>query len=219
MTTAILSWSSGKDSAWALHVARQTGLAVTGLFTTVNETFSRVAVHGVRREVLRAQADAVGLPLTEVDLPYPCSNEVYEARTGAALARLVDEGLTDMVFGDLFLADIRAYREAQLKPFGITPHFPLWGRPTDALAREMIDGGTKAVVATLDPSKLPKALAGRDFDAGLLADLPAGTDPCAENGEFHTLVWDGPAFAQPVPLRKGETVERDGFVYTDFDLA
>ena len=219
MTETMLSWSSGKDSAWALHAARGMGLDVGGLFTTVNETHDRVAVHGVRREVLRAQARAVGLPLVEVDLPHPCSNEIYEARTGAALSRLVDEGLKTMVFGDLFLEDIRAYRLAQLAPYGIRAQFPLWLRPTDALAREMIDGGTRAVVATLDPAKLPRQLAGRAFDETLLAELPGGIDPCAENGEFHTLVWDGPAFAHPVPLKKGETVERSGFVYTDFMLA
>lgn len=218
MTHTILSWSSGKDSAWALHMARQNGLDVGALFTTVNETHARVAVHGVRREVLRAQAAAVGLPLVEVDLPHPCSNEIYEARTGAALGRLYDEGLRTMVFGDLYLEDIRAYRIAQLTPFGITPEFPLWLRPTAQLAREMLDAGTKAYVATLDPSKLPKDLAGRAYDAALLDALPPGTDPCAENGEFHTLVLDGPAFDKPVPLAQGETVERSGFIYTDFAL-
>lgn len=219
MTKTILSWSSGKDSAWALHIAHKMGLDVGALFTTVNETHDRVAVHGVRRDVLRAQANAVGLPLVEVDLPHPCSNEVYEARTGAALARLYDEGLRTMVFGDLFLEDIRDYRITQLAPFGITPEFPLWLRPTDQLAREMLEAGTRAYVATLDPSKLPKHLAGRAYDEALLHDLPDGIDPCAENGEFHTLVCDGPAFDHPVALNKGETVERAGFVYTDFTLA
>ena len=219
MTHTMLSWSSGKDSAWALHAARNAGLDVGALFTTVNETHDRVAVHGVRREVLRAQARAVGLPLVEVDLPHPCSNAVYEARTGSALSRAHDEGLRTMVFGDLFLEDIRDYRLAQLAPFGIKAEFPLWQQPTDQLARDMIEGGAKAYVATLDPSKLPKELAGRAYDAALLADLADGIDPCAENGEFHTLVWDGPAFTQPVKLTLGPTVERSGFVYTDFLLA
>lgn len=218
MTEVMLSWSSGKDSAWALHIAQSKGLVVGGLFTTINETHDRVAVHGVRREVLRAQATAVDLPLIEVNLPHPCSYEIYEARTGAALARLADEGLKCMVFGDLFLEDIRTYRLAQLAPFGIKAEFPLWREPTDALAHRMIDAGTKAFIATLNPAKLDCSLAGRAFDKGLLDALPEGVDPCAENGEFHTLVTAGPAFRHPVDLVRGETVERSGFVYTDFLL-
>jgi uncharacterized protein (TIGR00290 family) len=213
---ALIAWSSGKDSAWALHEARREGrYDIVGALTTVNETFGRVAMHGVREAVLRAQCDAAGLPPVIVHIPWPCSNEIYEA----AMARAMDEakaaGITHIIFGDLFLEDIRAYREDKLAPLGITPVFPLWLRPTAALAREMIAGGLEARVATVDLKKLPASFAGRAFDAALLDDLPAGIDPCAENGEFHTCVTAGPMFRHAIAVRVGETVERDGFAYAD----
>ncbi len=217
---AILSWSSGKDSAFALHVARETGaLDIVALLTTVSETHDRVAIHGVRREVLRAQAEAVGLPLVEVPLPSPCPNEIYEARMAAALAPLLADGIADVVFGDLHLADIRTYREAQCDRAGMRAHFPLWGRETGALAREMIAAGTVAHVATLDLARLPADRLAARYDESFLRHLPPGIDPCGESGEFHTIVSDGPAFARPLRLVSGETVERDGFAYVDFALA
>ncbi len=217
---AILSWSSGKDSAFALHIAREAGaLDIVGLLTTVSEVHDRVAIHGVRRAVLRAQADAVDLPLFEVPLPSPCPNEVYEARMAAALAPLLADGIADVVFGDLYLADIRAYREAQLARAGMQGHFPLWGRETPALAHEMLRAGTVAHVATLDLAKLPVDRLGARYDKDFLRTLPPGIDPCGEAGEFHTIVSDGPAFARPLRLVPGETIERDGFAYIDFTLA
>lgn len=217
---AVLSWSSGKDSAFALHVARQDGLVeISALLTTVNEVHERVAIHGVRREVLKAQAASVGLPLIEVPLPSPCSNEVYEARMAAALARLTADSIRDVVFGDIYLEDVRAYREAQLARAGMQGHFPIWGRETRALAHDMLRAGTVAYVATLDTRKLPRSSAGTRYDEHFLASLSASVDPCGESGEFHTVVSDGPEFSRPVPLVKGKDVERDGFVYTDFSLA
>jgi uncharacterized protein (TIGR00290 family) len=211
-----MSWSSGKDSTLALHTLRQAGdVEVVGLLTTVNAAFERVAMHGVRRQLLEAQADALGLPLHVVDLPWPCSNEEYERRMAGAVAAARGEGVTRMGFGDLYLADIRAYREQALAGTGIEPVFPLWLRPTGALAREMIELGIRAVVTCVDPAQAPGALAGRWFDDALLADLPAGVDPCGENGEFHTLVVDGPGFAAPLGVVVGEVVERDGFVFCD----
>jgi uncharacterized protein (TIGR00290 family) len=211
----LLAWSSGKDGAFALHVLRAQGVAVAGLLTTINEAFERVAMHAVRLSLLRAQAEGVGLPLVEVRIPSPCPNEAYEAAMGAAMAAARERGMTAVAFGDLFLEDVRRYREERLAGTGLRPLFPLWGRPTRALAEEMIALGQKAVLTCVDPRTLPSAFAGRSFDAKLLADLPASVDPCGENGEFHSFAWDGPAFVHPVPVRVGEVVPRDGFVFAD----
>lgn len=213
---AWMSWSSGKDSAFALHeLGRDAGVEVVGLLTTINAEADRVAMHAVRRELLEAQAERVGLPLHTVELPAPCPNEVYEARMASAMAAATRDGVERVVFGDLFLSDIRAYREAMMEGSGIDPLFPLWARPTDGLATAMLDAGVRAVLTCVDPAQMPGELAGRAFDARLLADLPAGVDPCGENGEFHTFVWDGPGFASPIDVEVGEVVERDGFVYCD----
>lgn len=213
---AVLSWSSGKDCAFALIEARRQGLAeVVALLSTTNEAFGRVAMHGTRAALLHAQAEALGLPLIEVPLPWPCSNADYEARMEVALSRVAAAGATQMIFGDLFLEDVRAYREAKLAGTGIAPLFPLWGRPTAALAREMMGAGVDARLVTVDPAKLPAAFAGRRFDESLLDDLPERVDPCGENGEFHTAVLGHPMFAAPIDARPGETVTRDGFVYAD----
>ena len=213
--TTWLSWSSGKDSAWSLHELRRAGVPVTGLFTTLNTAFDRVAMHAVRRELLTAQARAAGLPLHVIEIPSPCPNADYERIMGAFVSHAKASGVTEMAFGDLFLADIRAYRERQLAGTGVTPIFPLWQRETRALAEEMIAGGLVAHLTCIDPRRLDRAFAGRTFDAALLADLPAGVDPCGENGEFHTFVSAGPMFADPQQIRRGEVVERDGFVFAD----
>jgi uncharacterized protein (TIGR00290 family) len=213
---AIVSWSSGKDSAWALHAIRGQGdVEVTGLLTTVTAEFSRVAMHAVREVLLDAQAAALGLPCHKIMLPWPCSNEVYEREMAEALRAAKTAGVTQVVFGDLFLQDIRAYREAKLAGTGISPLFPLWQRDTHALAREMIDGGLRATLTCVDPKKLDRSFAGRTFDRNLLADLPARVDPCGENGEFHTFAWAGPMFASPVSVVAGPVVEREGFVFAD----
>ncbi|BDG05794.1 adenine nucleotide alpha hydrolase [Anaeromyxobacter oryzae] len=215
---ALVAWSSGKDSAWALHLARAAGEhEIVGLLTTVTETFDRVAMHAVRRTLLARQADAAGLPLREVRIPWPCSNERYEAEMAAAVAAARAEGVTRVIFGDLFLEDIRAYRERQLAGTGLAPVFPLWGRDTALLAREMIAGGLEAILTCVDPRRVDRGLAGRRFDAALLAALPPGVDPCGENGEFHTFACAGPMFRAPVPAAVGEVVERDGFVFADVD--
>ena len=213
---ALLAWSSGKDSAWSLHVLRaQDEVEVVGLLTTINEAFDRVAMHAVRTELLRAQADAADLPLWPVLIPWPCSNAEYEAAMAAAMARARADGITHVAFGDLFLEDIRRYREERLAPTGITPLFPIWGTPTDALARRMVDAGLRARLTCVDPKSLDARFAGREFDAALLAELPASVDPCGERGEFHTFTYDGPMFRHPVPIRAGEVVTRDGFVFAD----
>ena len=212
---ALLSWSSGKDSAWALHEARRAGIEIAGLFTTVTSTFDRVAMHGVRRELLARQAAACDLPLMAVELPWPCPNEVYEQCLEQALATARADGIDRVVFGDLFLADIRAYRIAQLAKLGMTCEFPLWGRDTRALAHEMVDGGLRARLVCVDPRQLDRAFAGRTFDRALLAELPPSVDPCGERGEFHTFVTEGPMFAAPIAVTAGEVVERDGFVFAD----
>ena len=212
----LVSWSSGKDSAWTLHVLRQRGeVDVVGLVTTVNVVHDRVAMHAVRTELLRAQADAAGLDLWTVPIPSPCNNADYEAAMSAALERATGAGITRMAFGDLFLEDIRRYREDKLRGTGIEPLFPIWQIPTGALAREMIAGGLKARLTCVDPKSLSGAFAGRAFDSALLDDLPAGVDPCGERGEFHTFAHDGPMFRRPVAIRAGEVVERDGFVFAD----
>jgi len=211
-----MSWSSGKDSTFGLHVVRSAGdVEVVALVTTVNTTADRVAMHAVRRVLLEAQADAVGLPVHVVELPSPCPNEVYEQRMSNIVRAAADAGVAHMVFGDLFLADIRAYREQQLAGTGLSPMFPLWQRPTDVLAREMLSAGIRAVVTCIDPSQAPPGLAGRWFDANFLDQLPPGIDPCGENCEFHTFVVDGPGFRYPLDVVVGEVVERDGFVFAD----
>jgi uncharacterized protein (TIGR00290 family) len=217
---ALISWSSGKDSAFALHEVMRTGeYEVVGALTTVTETFRRVSIHGVRQEILQAQCEAAGLPQRIVAIPYPCPNEVYEARMGAAVARAVADGVTHMIFGDLFLRDIRAYREQKLAGTGITPVFPLWERPTPGLAQAMISSGLEAHLATVDLKKLTAEFAGRKFDASLLADLPAGVDPCGENGEFHTCVVAGPMFSKRLAVTTGERIERDGYAYCDLVMS
>ncbi|MFM5879280.1 ATP-binding protein [Aeromonas sanarellii] len=215
-TKVLLSWSSGKDSAWALHRLRQDpAIEVVGLFTTLNQAFERVAMHGVRKSLLARQAQCVGLPLMTIDLPWPCRNEEYGRIMTGFIGEVVARGIRHMAFGDLFLEDVRAYRERQLAGTGITPLFPLWGSDTTELAREMMAAGLRARVCTLDPKTLDMSLGGHEFDEALLAALPAGVDPCGENGEFHTLAWDGPMFQRPLAIRVGETVLRDGFVFTD----
>lgn len=214
----LLSWSTGKDSAWTLHTLRQQGANVGALLTSVNETAGRVSMHGVREEILRAQADAAGLPLITIPLPWPCSNEIYEQRLRAAVERGVAEGFTHVAFGDLFLEDVRKYREDRLAGTGLTPMFPLWGRPTAALAREMIAGGLRARVSCLDPRVLPRDLIGAEFNEGFLAALPPTVDACAERGEFHTCAIAGPMFSREIPVAPGEIVERDGFVFGDLRL-
>jgi uncharacterized protein (TIGR00290 family) len=213
---ALISWSSGKDSAFALHEIRRAGeFEVVGALTTVTETFGRVSIHGVRQEILCAQLDAAGLSPTIVPIPYPCPNEIYEARISEAVAKAVRDGITHIIFGDLFLQDIRAYREKKLAGTGITPVFPLWGRPTLQLAQQMIAGGLEAYIATVDLKKLPAEFAGRKFDAQLLTDLPDGIDPCGENGEFHSCVVAGPFFTRRLAVSPGGRVERDGYAYCD----
>jgi uncharacterized protein (TIGR00290 family) len=216
---ALISWSSGKDSAFALHQVRLSDeYDVVGALTTVTETFGRVSIHGVRQEILLAQCEAAGLPPRIVPIPYPCPNEVYEARMGEAVAKAVADGITHIIFGDLFLADIRAYREQKLEGTGITPLFPLWQRPTPDLAKAMIASGLEAYLATVDLKKLPAEFAGRKFDPQLLADLPDGVDACGENGEFHTCVVAGPMFSRGLAVSIGERVERDGYAYCDLVL-
>jgi uncharacterized protein (TIGR00290 family) len=215
---AVVSWSSGKDSAYALHRVRSAGgLAVVGLLTTVTSTFDRVSMHGVRRTLLDAQARAVGLPMEVVEIPEHCPNEVYEAAMGRTVARLRESGVERMVFGDLFLREIREYRESRLKGTGIRPVFPLWGEPTDRLARRMIEDGAHLVC--IDTRKVPAAWAGRRFDEPLLRELPASVDPCGENGEFHTFVSDGPGFRRAIGVRLGRREERPPFRFADLTLA
>jgi uncharacterized protein (TIGR00290 family) len=216
---ALIAWSSGKDSAWALYEARRGGeYDIVGALTTVNETFGRVAMHGVRERVLMAQIEAAGLEPIVVPLPYPCTNDIYERQMAAAMDAAKARGIAHVIFGDLFLEDIRAYREDKLKAIGITPVFPLWQRPTDALAREMIAGGLEAHLATVDLKKLPAGFAGKRFDAALLDALPPTIDPCGENGEFHTCAVAGPMLSRRIEVTVGEIVERDGFAYADLVL-
>lgn len=213
----LLSWSSGKDSAWCLHTLRQQAdIELVGLLTTFNEKADRVAMHAVRRQLVEQQAAAAGLPLIPVFLPWPCSNAEYEAALKSALEQAQAESEIDAIaFGDLFLEDIRRYRETQMAALGIEPVFPIWQQPTDELARAMIDGGVKAYLTCVDPKQCPAEFAGREFDFTLLNELPASVDPCGENGEFHTFVFDGPMFDAPIGVRVGETIERDGFVLAD----
>jgi uncharacterized protein (TIGR00290 family) len=216
MDKALIAWSSGKDSAWALHEVRRAGeYEVVGALTTVTETFGRVSMHGVRQQLLDAQLAAAGLPSIVVPIPFPCPNEIYETRMAAALATAKEAGISHVIFGDLFLQDVRAYREQKLAGTGITPLFPLWGRPTAALAREMIDGCVETYLVCIDLKQLPRDFAGRRFDHDLLAALPATADPCGENGEFHSCVVGGPMFNRAISVAVGETVEREGFAYAD----
>lgn len=220
MKRVLLSWSSGKDSAWTLYALRRDPtIELCGLLTTVNMEFDRVAMHGVRRTVLEAQAAAAGLPLWVVALPWPCSNEIYEQRMAEVCQRAVDEGIDAIAFGDLFLEDVRAYREKNLAPTGLEPLFPLWKIPTDELAREMIASGLRARISCVDTEKLPASFAGREFDEELLHDFPGGIDPCAERGEFHTCVYAGPMFKSPLSLQTREIVTRDRFTFADFIVA
>ncbi len=213
---AWLSWSSGKDSAWSLEVIRRQGeFDVQALLTTVNAEFQRVAMHAVRESLLQAQAESTGLPLVTVPIPYPCPNAAYEEAMAAAIRKARAEGITHMIFGDLFLEEIRRYREEKLAGTGITPVFPIWGLDTRRLAGEMVEAGLRALLTCVDPKKLDASFAGRLFDAQLLADLPADVDPCGENGEFHTFAFEGPMFQAPIEVERGAVVERDGFVFAD----
>jgi uncharacterized protein (TIGR00290 family) len=216
MKRVLLSWSSGKDSAWTLHVLRRDpDVELVGLLTTFNESVSRVAMHAVRREVVDAQAKAAGLPLWPVHIPSPCPNEIYEARMRTAMDEAVNAGVTHVAFGDLFLEDVRRYREERLAPTGIAPIFPLWGRPTKALAREMISGGLRATITCVDPRQLDRRFAGKQFEE---CDFPDGVDPCGERGEFHSCVTAGPMFNSPISTTTGDVLERDGFVFCDVTL-
>jgi uncharacterized protein (TIGR00290 family) len=215
----LVSWSSGKDSAWALHCLRLRGdFEIAGLLTTFNEAFDRVAMHSTRRALVEAQARAAGLPLHAVPLPWPCSNAQYEAAMRQACDAAVASGVDTMAFGDLFLEDVRRYREERLEGTGLTPVFPVWGFPTRRLAEDMIAGGLRARLVCVDPRKLPREFAGRDFNADFLRDLPPEVDPCGENGEFHSFVYAGPMFSGPIPVESGEVIERDGFVFADVRL-
>ena len=219
MSKCLVSWSSGKDSAWMVHVLRQRGdVQIGGLLTTINDSAQRVAMHAVRVDVLQAQADALGLPLWRIPIPSPCPNEVYERAMGEAVARAVAEGFTHVAFGDLFLEDVRRYREERLAGTGLEPLFPLFGADTAVLAREMIAAGLRARITCVNPKILDRGFAGREFDTELLAELPAGIDPCGERGEFHTCAYAGPMFSGPVHIETGITVERDGYVFTDLTM-
>lgn len=215
-TPVLLSWSSGKDSAYALHrLRREGGFDVVGLLTTVTGTFARVSMHGVRESLLERQAEAVGLPLWKVRIPYPCPNPTYEGLMAGALGAARARGIRHVAFGDLFLEEIRAYREERMASVGMTCLFPLWGEETRALAERMLAEGIRARLVCVDPRELAPSFAGRAFDAELLRDLPPGVDPCGERGEFHTFVTDAPGFRAPIPVVPGEVVERDGFVFAD----
>jgi len=216
LTKVLLSWSSGKDSAWALHLLRRRpDVHVAALVTTFNSEANRVAMHAVRRALVEAQAEQTGIPLWPVELPWPCSNLEYEERMRAVCQRATDEGIGAIAFGDLFLQDVRAYRVRQLQGSGLEPMFPVWKIPTEQLAREMIAAGVRAKITCVDPSKLAKSFAGQEYDLQLLQTLPPEVDPCGENGEFHTFVYDAPVFSRPIAVRNGELVERGGFVFAD----
>jgi uncharacterized protein (TIGR00290 family) len=220
MKKCLVSWSSGKDSAWMVHVLRQrVDIELAGVLTTVNEKYQRVAMHAVRVELLQAQADALGLPLRQIPIPSPCPNEVYERAMAAAVDLAVGDGITHMAFGDLFLEDIRRYREERLAGTGLTPIFPLFGIDTTMLSREMVAGGLKARLTCVNPKVLDARFAGREFDELLLDELPTTVDPCGERGEFHSFAYAGPMFSRPIPIKSGEVVERDGFVFADVQLS
>lgn len=215
MNKVLLAWSSGKDSAWALHVLRLRNVEVAAILTTLNEAADRVAMHGVRRSLLEAQSEAVGIPVWKIPLPWPCTNEDYEGRMAQACSRAVEEGFDTIAFGDLFLEEVRAYRERQLAGSGLAPLFPLWEIPTGQLARDMIGAGMRARLSCVDSKALHPAFAGREFDLRLLEDLPEHADPCGENGEFHTFVYDGPMFRWPLRVQPGEVRDVGGFIYAD----
>jgi uncharacterized protein (TIGR00290 family) len=216
MKKVLLSWSSGKDSVWALHLLRQQPeIEVAALLTSFNSAADRVAMHAVRRALVDTQASRTGIPQWSVDLPWPCSNSQYEERMRGVCQRALAEGITAIAFGDLFLQDIRDYRERQLQGTGLEPLFPVWEIPTTKLARDMIAAGVKAKITCVDPAQVDRAFAGCDFDQALLDSLPPGVDPCGENGEFHTFVYDAPVFSSPIAVSMGEIVERDGFVFAD----
>lgn len=214
-----MSWSTGKDSAFALYQLRtRTDIEVTGLLTTVTEDYNRVSMHAVREELLELQAKSLGIPLYKVKIPSKCTNEIYELRMKAAINEAKKLHISCMAFGDLFLEDIRKYRVEKLKDTGIEPLFPLWNLPTKELANEIINSGFKAVITCIDPKVLPESFAGREYDQKFLADLPTQVDPCGENGEFHTFIYDGPIFNKPIPIHVGERILRDGFIFTDVHL-
>jgi len=216
---AVVSWSSGKDSAYALYEAQRAGdFEIVGAVTTVSTSFGRVSMHGVREDVLDRQMAELSMPCRKVPIPWPCSNEIYERAMGAAVRDLQDDGVQHIIFGDLFLADLRAYREEKLSTVGMHAVFPLWARDTSSLAREMISSGIRATLVCIHPKKLDHSFAGRLYDESFLGDLPADIDPCGENGEFHTVVTAGPFFARSIPTMVGEVVEREGFVYADVKL-
>jgi uncharacterized protein (TIGR00290 family) len=215
----VISWSSGKDSAWMMHVLRARGeYAIGALLTTINQDAGRVAMHAVRVELVEAQAAALGLPLWQVPIPSPCPNEAYERSMRGAVQRAIAAGFTHIAFADLFLHDVRRYREERLARTGLTPIFPLFGADTEALARTMIGAGLRARITCVDPRAIDRRFAGREYDTALLADLPASADPCGERGEFHSFAYDGPMFRTPIPIETGVTVERGGFVFTDLTL-
>jgi len=212
----LLSWSSGKDSAWALHTLRQQpDIELAGLFSTITETFDRVAMHAVRTELVRRQAEVAGLPLHIISIPYPCSSDDYAHAMNDFITEAKQQGVECFAFGDLFLEDVRNYREEKLRDTGITPIFPLWQIPTDELSQQMVDGGLKAVITCIDPKHLPNEFVGREFNHALLQDLPEAVDCCGEYGEFHSFVFAGPMFNHPIDIEAGEVVERDGFVFAD----
>lgn len=212
----LMSWSSGKDSAWALYQLQMNPeIALVGLFCTVNKEFGRVAMHGVRAELLRKQAESIGLPLEIIEIPYPCSNAEYENIMGQFVERAKNDNIEYFAFGDLFLEDVRSYREEKLRGSGIKPIFPIWGVPTDKLSREMINGGLKTVITCINPKQIPKEFVGKEFDEDFLDSLPKTIDPCGENGEFHSFVFDGPMFKEKIEIIVGDIVHRDGFVFAD----
>jgi uncharacterized protein (TIGR00290 family) len=216
MKRVLLSWSSGKDSAWSLHLLRtMNDYEVVGLLTTFNSAADRVAMHGVRRSLVKAQAEAAGLPLWDVDLPWPCSNDDYQSAMRTVCERALQAGVECMAFGDLFLTEIRDYREKQLSGSGLQPVFPVWGIPTDVLARDMIAAGLRAKLTCVDRKQIEPHFAGREFDAKLLTELPTGADPCGENGEFHSFVYAGPMFRGAIPVKSGEVIHRDQFAFAD----
>ena len=212
----MLSWSSGKDSAWALHVLRQdSDISLDGLFCTINEEYDRVAMHAVRVALLQKQSDSVGLPIQLIPIPHPCSNEDYAKIMNEFVSHEIERGVECFAFGDLFLEDIRAYREKSLSGTGIVPIFPIWGMDTRVLSAAMLDSGLRALITCVDPSQLAPEFSGREYDSSFLADLPPEVDPCGENGEFHSFAFDGPMFNQEIRVRVGETHTRDNFVFTD----
>ena len=216
MSRAVLCWSGGKDSAWTLQQLHSAGVEIAALLTTINEANGRVSMHAIRGELLEAQAEAAGIPLWKIPLPWPCTNADYEMRMAAACRRAAADGITTIAFGDLFLREVRAYRERNLQGSGLEPIFPLWERPTAALAREMIAGGLRARITCIDSRAIGQEFAGREYDAQFLADLPASADPCGENGEFHSFVYDGPFFRHPIAVEPGELHKDGDFVFADF---